>query len=35
LQCSSLLYTPRLWMRWERAILDRLLPDVAGLTPSA
>lgn len=35
LQCSTLLYTPRLWMRWERAILDRLLPDVAGLTPSA
>ena len=35
LQCSSLLYTPRLWMRWERAILDRLLPEVAGLTPSA
>jgi ubiquinone biosynthesis protein len=35
LQCSSLLYTPRLWMRWERAILDRLLPDVAGLRPSA
>lgn len=35
LQCSSLLYTPRLWMRWERAILDRLLPNVAGLTPSA
>jgi predicted unusual protein kinase regulating ubiquinone biosynthesis (AarF/ABC1/UbiB family) len=35
LQCSSLLYTPRLWMRWEEAILDRLLPDVAGLTPSA
>jgi ubiquinone biosynthesis protein len=34
LQCSSLLYTPRLWMRWERAILDRLLPEVAGLTPS-
>lgn len=35
LQCSSLLYTPRFWMHWERAILDRLLPDVAGLTPSA
>jgi ubiquinone biosynthesis protein len=35
LQCSSILYTPRLWMRWERAILDRFLPDVAGLTPSA
>ncbi len=35
LQCSSLLYTPRLWMRWEQALLDRLLPDAARLTPSA
>jgi ubiquinone biosynthesis protein len=35
LQCSSLLYTPRLWMRWEQAILDRLLPGADGLTPSA
>jgi ubiquinone biosynthesis protein len=26
LQCSSLLYTTRLWMRWEQVILDRLLP---------
>jgi len=32
LQCSSLLYTPRLWMRWEQAILDRLLPGAGGLT---
>ncbi len=31
LQCSSLLYTPRLWMRWEQALLDRLLPG--GLEP--
>src|ERR1700751_730155 len=35
LQCSSLLYTTRLWMCWEQAILDRLLPDVVALTPSA
>jgi ubiquinone biosynthesis protein len=35
LQCSSLLYTPRLWMRWEHAILDKLLPGKVGLTPSA
>ena len=34
LQCSSLLYTPRVWMRWERAILDRFLPGAVGLTPS-
>ena len=26
LQCSALLYTPRLWLRGEQAILDRLLP---------
>ena len=32
LQCSSLLYTPRLWMWWEQAILDRLLPGAGGLT---
>jgi ubiquinone biosynthesis protein len=31
LQCSALLYTARLWMRCEQAILDRLLPTgVAG-----
>ena len=30
LQCSSLLYTPRLWMRWEQALLDRLLPDAVA-----
>ena len=35
LQCSSLLYTPRLWVRWERAILDRVLPGPSGTTPSA
>lgn len=35
LQCSSLLYTPRLWVRWERAILDRVLPSPSELTPSA
>jgi ubiquinone biosynthesis protein len=27
LQCSALLYSSRLWMRWEQAMLDRLLPD--------
>jgi hypothetical protein len=26
LQCSALLYTARLWMRGEQAMLDRLLP---------
>jgi ubiquinone biosynthesis protein len=33
LQCSALLYTPRLWLQCERAMLDRLLPpaeQVAG-----
>lgn len=25
LQCSALLYTGRLWVRWEQAILNRLL----------
>jgi hypothetical protein len=30
LQCSSLLYPPRVWMQWEQAILDRLLPAVSG-----
>lgn len=30
LQCSSLLYTPRLWMRWEQALLDRLLPGAVA-----
>ncbi len=25
LQCSALLYTTRLWVRWEEAMLDRLL----------
>src|SRR5271166_6492394 len=33
LQCSALLYTPRLWLRGEQAILDRLLP--AGSTRAA
>lgn len=26
LQCSALLYSSRLWMRWEQAMLDRWLP---------
>jgi ubiquinone biosynthesis protein len=33
LQCSALLYTSRLWLQGERAILDRLLP--ANSTPPA
>jgi hypothetical protein len=32
LQCSALLYTGRLWLQCEQAILDRLLP--AGSTAS-
>ena len=27
LECSALLYTGRLWLKCEEAILDRLLPD--------
>ncbi len=43
LQCSALLYTSRLWLQSEQAILDRLLPGAAtapvatmkqGVTPS-
>jgi ubiquinone biosynthesis protein len=30
LQCSALLYSSRLWMHWEQAILDRLLPAHAS-----
>lgn len=29
LQCSALLYTGRVWLQWEQAILDRLLPAVS------
>ncbi len=29
LQCSAMLYTGRLWIQWEQAILDRYLPPVA------
>jgi ubiquinone biosynthesis protein len=35
LQCSSLLYASRVWMRCEQAIVDRLLPRAVGLTPSS
>jgi len=35
LQCSSLLYASRVWMRCEQAIVDRLLRRAVGLTPSA
>jgi ubiquinone biosynthesis protein len=35
LQCSALLYSSRLWMRWETAMLDRLLPSrEPGAVPS-
>jgi len=35
LQCSALLYSSRLWMHWEQAMLDRLLPArAAGVLPS-
>ncbi len=35
LQCSALLYTSRLWLQSEHAILDRLLPaQAANITPS-
>jgi hypothetical protein len=30
LQCSALLYTGRLWLQCEQAILDRLLPASPG-----
>jgi len=29
LQCSALLYSSRLWIRWEQAMLDRFLPAYA------
>jgi ubiquinone biosynthesis protein len=32
LQCSALLYAPRLWLRGEQAILDRLLPAVEAVS---
>jgi len=28
LQCSALLYTGRLWLQCEQAVLDRLLPPI-------
>jgi ubiquinone biosynthesis protein len=35
LQCSALLYSSRLWMRWEKAMLDRVLPSrELGAVPS-
>ncbi|MBV8053250.1 MAG: phosphotransferase, partial [Acidobacteriaceae bacterium] len=33
LQCSALLYTGRLWLQCEQAILDRVLPAAVGFTP--
>jgi hypothetical protein len=36
LQCSSLLYTSRLWLQWERALLNRLpAPRAIVLTAPA
>jgi len=32
LQCSALLYTGRLWLQCEQAILDRLLPAASTAT---
>lgn len=32
LQCSALLYGSRLWLRWERSVLDRVLPSPAAAT---
>lgn len=34
LQCSALLYSSRLWMRWEQAMLDRFLPQPAAAESS-
>ena len=34
LQCSALLYTSRLWVRWEQAILNRLLARNSAPTPA-
>jgi ubiquinone biosynthesis protein len=34
LQCSALLYTSRLWLQWERALLDRL-PSPKATPPAA
>lgn len=34
LQCSALLYSSRLWMRWEQAMLDRVLPMTANAVSS-
>ena len=35
IQCSALLYSSRLWMRWEQAMLDRLLPTASASTASS
>ena len=34
LQCSALLYTSRLWLQWERALLNRL-PSPKATPPAA
>jgi hypothetical protein len=33
LQCSALLYTGRLWLKGEQALLDRLLPAGSAALP--
>ena len=33
LQCSALLYTGRLWVRWEQAMLNRLLARSSAPAP--
>ena len=35
LQCSALLYTSRLWLQCEQAMLDRLLPEASVVQPAA
>ena len=35
LQCSALLYTSRLWLKGEQALLDRLLPARATVPPAS
>lgn len=35
LQCSALLYTSRLWVRWEQAILNRFLKPASGKAGSS
>ncbi len=34
LQCSALLYTSRVWVQWERAMLKRFLPLSPTISPA-